>query len=144
MDLIKRATNGLNNLLKPTYNIREVIPGWDDDYPDSMFTDNWELTSELELDDDDDQIIPGWDWNRGESYLDDNWNLQEPRKLPEDSIFPAHFAEESHYWWQEEIDYLKKIDKCPRCKYWAHGEAKFICAVHPYGNENCPDFESEY
>lgn len=51
MNLINRLTHGISNLLKPTYNIREIIPGWNDDYPEPMFTDEWELSSELDLND---------------------------------------------------------------------------------------------
>lgn len=63
MTLIKFATNGINSLLKPSHNIREIIPGWDDDYPDPIFTDDWGLTSELNLESEEDELIAQYDYS---------------------------------------------------------------------------------
>lgn len=50
----------IRDLMAPTHNMKEVIPGWDDDYPDPTFTNDWRLTSEednLEVDTDFDSTM---------------------------------------------------------------------------------------
>lgn len=41
---------------------------------------------------------------------------------------------------------LKIPPRCTKCKYWhgqVHGNNLLVCGLHPYGRENCPDFELE-
>jgi hypothetical protein len=119
MNLIKQAISSFRDLLTPSHNIREVIPGWDDDYPDPTFTDNWELTCDIDLNEDEDYC----------NEIDTDC----------DSEFSG-FNE-------DETQYLKLINGCTKCNYF-HGtqynDVDLICGIHPYGNANCPDFESKY
>lgn len=116
MNLIKQAIDSLKDLLTPSHNIREVIPGWDDNYPDPVFTDDWGLTCEI-------------DFNETEDYCNE----------VDDSEFSG-FNE-------DETQYLELIDGCTKCSFF-HGtqynDVDLICSLHPYGNTNCPDFESKY
>ncbi len=117
MNLIKRAVNSLQKILTVSHNIREIIPGWDDEYPDPIFTDNWELTSEIDLNQDDDFEVE----------IDNNFEF-------------SGFT-------QDETQYLNLIDDCTSCKYFhgtQYNDIDLICSVHPYGNTNCSDFESKY
>ncbi len=43
----------------------------------------------------------------------------------------------------EEREFLKLMSQCVRCKYFSYKQVgvDFICAVHPEGKRNCPDFE---
>jgi hypothetical protein len=113
MNLIKLALDCINNLLKPSHNIREIIPGWDDDYPDPIFTDDWELTSDIDVNED----------------------------------FEADTDLEFSEFNEDETQYLELIDGCTSCKYF-HGhqynDIDLICAIHPYGNTNCSNFEPKY
>ena len=47
---------------------------------------------------------------------------------------------------KDELSVLKKTQKCSSCVNY-HGETyngnPLVCAVYPYGQENCPDFDSE-
>lgn len=139
MNLIKRAVDSVRNLLVPSINIREVIPGWDDDYPEPMFDDDWRLTSEIDLSDD----CSNWSF---EDWLD---NL---RFNDVNNVFGEYFDTNNGSYdfkgfTEDEQNYLNLIDDCTGCKYF-HGHQyngnDLICGIHPYGNTNCSDFESKY
>lgn len=124
MNLIKSVVKGIGNLFKPTINIREVIPGWDDDYPSPIFTDDWELSSVHE-------VAP-------QEHID--LNQDDP------SEFDIEAQSEFNGFTEDETQYLDLIDGCHDCKYF-HGKCygdndiDLICSLHPYGNTNCSDFE---
>ncbi|BDA76620.1 hypothetical protein CAL7716_107860 (plasmid) [Calothrix sp. PCC 7716] len=104
----------IRNLAKHTINIREIIPGWDDDYPEPMFTDNWELSSEIGLNQDDDFEV---DIEAESEFIGFN---------------------------EDETQYLNLVGDCFDCKYFhgtQYGDVDLICGIHPYGNTNCSDFE---
>jgi hypothetical protein len=174
MDLIRRAINGITNLSKPTYNIREVIPGWDDDYPEPTFTDEWELTSDLDLDNDDmytvcrdivsmacsddNHVLTFDEWvgdteisndvfDRYFGYQEEqNENCPESSSLDNEDYLTRIDNGTFNGFNEEETRYLDLTSGCYGCKYFhgtAYGGVDFICPIHPSGNENCVDFESE-
>lgn len=139
MNLIKRAVDSVRSLLTPSINIREIIPGWDDDYPESMFDDDWRLTSEIDYSED----CSNWSF---EDWLDD---LQ---VNDVNNVFDEYFdTDNGNYQFkgftEDEQNYLDLIDGCTSCKHF-HGHQyngnDLICGMHPYGNINCSDFESKY
>jgi hypothetical protein len=133
MNLIKRLTYGVGNLLKPTYNIREIIPGWDDEYPEPMFTDEWELSSEQDYFTSD---IGEYKWSDFNS--DDSIDVDQ--ELYDRTDYDVDYLEQYS---QDDRDFLKLIDGCPGCKYFCYDESfcDIICTVHPSGNMNCLEFE---
>jgi hypothetical protein len=99
----------LRKIFPSSHNIREVIPGWDDDYPDPYFNDEWSIDVDNEL--------------------------YETEEI--DINYLGSYS-------QDDQDFLSLIEGCTGCKYFCYNEADFICPIHPYGNRNCPDFESKY
>jgi hypothetical protein len=93
MDLIKFVADSFNDLIKPSHNIREVIPGWDDNYPDPVFTDDWELTSEIEVDASDEEeeetiwlteeeeLIAQYGYSNYEFVKDQKWVCDDERTI---------------------------------------------------------------
>ncbi|GJD19884.1 hypothetical protein RIVM261_048400 [Rivularia sp. IAM M-261] len=126
MNLIKQVYNAVSNwlnhnLMNPTHSIREIIPGWDDDYPDPIFTDEWQLTSEADL---------------SSTIKNDNYDVEVETA---DNMDLNDFHKEKN-------QYQELTTSCNNCKYF-HGQGygdndiAFICAVKPYGDTNCSDFE---
>ena len=118
MNLIKSVSNSINNLFKPTISVRLAIPGWDDDYPEPMFDDDWRLNSEIDLNESDDFEV---DIEAQSEFIGFN---------------------------DSETQYLNLIDGCHDCKYfhgkcYGDKDIDLICSLHPYGNTNCSDFESK-
>jgi hypothetical protein len=117
MKLIKQAVDNLRDLLFVSHNIQEIIPGWDDDYPEPMFTDDWRLTSEIDLSSDYDN------------------------EIDTDYLFElVGFSD-------DEEQYLELTSGCNDCKYFhgvQYNDVDFICGIHPFGNSNCSDFETKY
>jgi hypothetical protein len=131
--------SGIQNWLKPSHNIREVIPGWDDDYPDPMFCDDWSLTSEIDLSDD------NCNWTLNE-WVDDL------KTNDINGIFDDYFESDNEEYnfkafTDEQEKFIDLTRDCWDCKYY-HGVTyhgiDLICSLHPNGNKNCPDFESKY
>lgn len=123
----------IRDLMKPTHNMREVIPGWDDDYPEPMFDDDWRPTSEVYTNESVD-LFSDKALDALEELVD---YLQEPVN---DSYQFTGFTE-------VEQSYLDLTEDCTSCKYF-HGvqynDVDLICSIHPFGNINCADFESKY
>lgn len=146
--------NAIRNLNKPTINIREVIPGWDDDYPEPIFDDNWELSSEINQDTDTyfttnfgshpQELVDFFERTGAHNYV--------LRVSDEDDEFDIEAQSDFTGFTDDETQYLNlsstmKIDGCTSCKYF-HGtqynDIDLVCGIHPYGNTNCPDFEDKH
>ena len=146
MKLIKRATDSVRNLFKPTINIREIIPGWDDDYPEPMFTDNWELSSEANTDTD--IYFTTNLWAHPQELVDffERTGAHNFVQIEDEDSDEFDIEAQSEFigFTDSETQYLNLVGGCFDCKYFhgtQYGDVDLICGIHPYGNTNCSDFE---